>query len=70
MIAEDRMLSSPERNSRLLWKKKALEVDSINRSDLMQKSRVGWNVDGDENTKFFMELLIIIIGKIEFRALI
>lgn len=52
-LAEFRELTDQERSERQQGKKRILEIEASKRRDLRQKSRVKWNVDGDENSKFF-----------------
>lgn len=52
-VAESRGLSDLERKERQEDKKRILEIEDAKKRDLRQKSRAKWNVDGDENSKFF-----------------
>ncbi|KAI3505376.1 hypothetical protein L1887_27489 [Cichorium endivia] len=53
LTAEYRALVSPERICRWEWKNRVLELETTKRKDLKQKARLRWDIDGDENTKFF-----------------
>ncbi|KAI3500518.1 hypothetical protein L1887_36340 [Cichorium endivia] len=49
-LAEIRELTDQERWDRQQGKKRILEIEETKRRDLRQKSRVRWNIDGDENS--------------------
>lgn len=52
-IAESRNLTDQERENRRQWQAKIDEIDLVKNMDLKQKARLKWDVDGDENSKFF-----------------
>ena len=51
--AESRFLTTCELANRRDWKHRILEMEKMAKLDLMQKSRVKWLCDGDENSRFF-----------------
>lgn len=53
LLAEKRSLSSPERDKINLWRKQVMEIDNTRNLDLKQKARIKWEMEGDENSKFF-----------------
>lgn len=52
-IAEERSLSDEEIKAWLEFRKKWIEKDIEKSKMAKQKARVKWDIDGDENTKFF-----------------
>ncbi|KAL4582671.1 hypothetical protein LXL04_007229 [Taraxacum kok-saghyz] len=53
VAAESIVLSTPERSTRRDWKQRIAELDSLKKMDLMQKAKIKWDIDGDENNSFF-----------------
>ncbi|KAK9058243.1 hypothetical protein SSX86_023083 [Deinandra increscens subsp. villosa] len=51
--AESRALLGGEKEDRLEWKKRIKDLEQMAISDIKQKAKVKWAVDGDENSKFF-----------------
>jgi len=55
--AENRILSESERANWREAKTKILELEKIEKMDVIQKAKVKWVKDGDENTKYFHSML-------------
>ncbi|GKC94258.1 putative RNA-directed DNA polymerase, eukaryota, reverse transcriptase zinc-binding domain protein [Tanacetum coccineum] len=56
--AENVGLNSQERSARLSYMKNIDDLENIIRLDLMQKAKVKWAIESDENSKFFHGLVI------------
>ncbi|GJX68045.1 hypothetical protein Tco_0303772, partial [Tanacetum coccineum] len=52
-MAENTGLTSVEVHERLSVMKQLEDLEHIKRLDLMQKSKIKWAIEGDENTKYF-----------------
>lgn len=57
MLAESRLLSDCEVETRSNYKEKIIELENMAKLDLEQKTKIKWLADGDENTSFFHKSL-------------
>lgn len=54
---EMRILTEAERSERRDYKSKICELENFAKIDIQQKAKIRWLTDGDENTRFFHNMI-------------